>query len=244
MGVEVNHAGDVVVEMMGREGSVWRCLHGGPLTAQNMEELTPHPAMDWPRIRRRNVALLAKLTDLYGSCAVLARSGQEVVGVIRFYPKAVWQMQGACGLCLQQCEPNGPADAFAQSAFARLEQMEDKTLEVHCLTVGQPGVPGGTYQRKGIGTRMVRELERWAAERGWRAIEATAHEDLPTLYAVTGNTGRRFWEKLGYAVGMMEVETAFTNDSDFTRTLKREAVAIGLQEGDIVNRYTMRKELA
>jgi ribosomal protein S18 acetylase RimI-like enzyme len=236
-------APDVTIEMMGTEFPVWRCLHGGPIDAENLEQTTPHPAMDWPRIRKRNLSLLERLTQLYGSCAVLAREGQDVVGMIRFYPKAACALPGAHGLCLQQCEPNGPADAFADAGLPAFEQIQDKTLTIHCLTVGLPGRPGGRYQRKGIATRMVRELERWAQGRGWAAIEAPAYEDLLTLYAMTGNAGRAFWERLGYTIATTDVEQAFTNDSDFTRVLKQEALAIGLKAQAIVNRYTMRREL-
>lgn len=243
MSTSVADTPDITVEMMGADFPVWRCLHGGPLNPDNLEQTTPHPAMEWPRVRKRNVALLETLTKLYGSCAVLAREGRDVVGMIRFYPKAVWKLTGAHGLCLQQCEPNGPADGFAEAGLPEFEQIQDKTLEIHCLTVGLPGRPGGRYQRKGIATRMVHELERWATERGWHAIEATAHEDLPTLYAMTGNAGRAFWERLGYSAAAVGVEQAFTNDSDFTRTLKQEAMAIGLKAEASVNRYTMRREL-
>lgn len=229
--------------MMTGEFPLWRCLHGGPLTRENIEQTTPHPAMDWPRIRKRNLATLAKLTELYGSCAVLARDGDAVVGSIRFYPKAVWKMNAPCGFCLQQCEPGGPGDGFADLAWPRFEEIADKTLAIHCLTVGLPGQPGGTYQRKGIASAMVRRLETWAQQRGWGAIEASAYEDLPTLYAITGCTGRRFWEKLGYRAAEVSVESAFTNDSDFTRTLRKEAADAGLKPEAIVNKYRMRREL-
>jgi hypothetical protein len=229
--------------MMTGDYLVWRCLHGGALTTENLEHTTPHPAMDWPRIRTRNLPLMRKLTELYGSCAVLARDGEAIVGMIRFYPKAIWQMNAPRGFCMQQCDPAGPADTFAEAVLPPLQDIDDKTLQVHCLTVGSPGRPGGDYQRKGIASRMVRELERWARERVWQAIEAAAYEELPTLYAVTGNAGRRFWEKLGYTTASVEIEQALTNDSDFTRTLRREAAAAGLREDDIVNRYRMRRQL-
>lgn len=68
---------DVMIEMMSKNFLVWRCLHDGPLTKQNVDQPQSNPQCSWPEFRVRNLSLLEKLTDLYGSCAVLARDGDQ-----------------------------------------------------------------------------------------------------------------------------------------------------------------------
>ena len=108
---------DIAIEMMPPDLILWRCLHGGPLTRENLERCEPRPEMDWPALRARNVPLLRKLTEAYGACAVVAREGDRIVGTLRFYPKAVWTMAGSDGFCLQQPFPCGPPQDFADTAF-------------------------------------------------------------------------------------------------------------------------------
>ena len=79
---------EVVVEMMPADFILWRCLHGGPLTRDNLERCEPNPQVDWAGVRSRNVPLLRALTEAYGACAVVAREGDRIVGTLRFYPRA------------------------------------------------------------------------------------------------------------------------------------------------------------
>lgn len=58
--------------------------------------------MPWARYREWNIPLLAKITRTYGACAILARAGNEIVGQLRFYLKAIVSLENAGGLCLQQ----------------------------------------------------------------------------------------------------------------------------------------------
>lgn len=227
---------------------LWRCLHGGPLSLESVDHPTPSARMPWEALRARNLPLLEALTRAYGACAMLAWEGERVVGMLRFYPKAVATLPEAGGLCLQQEYPAGQSDALAEQAFPSLEALVDKTLLVHCLMVGAPSREGNAYQRRGIGTRLARELETWAKERGWGAIEATAYVDLPILYAYTGQAGVRFWERLGYRVVETDVEPAFEGDlseelAGFLRTMRSEAVELGMDPETVTRRYTMRLEL-
>lgn len=227
---------------------LWRCLHGGPLSLEDVDHPVPDERMPWDALRARNLPLLEAFTRAYGACAMLAWEGARVVGMLRFYPKAVAALPEAGGLCLQQEYPAGPSDALATPAFPPFEALEDKTLAVHCLMVGAPSREGNAYQRRGIGTRLARELAAWAQERGWQAIEATAYVDLPIVYACFGQAGVRFWERLGYRVIETEVEPAFRGDlseemADFLRTMRREAEGLGLDPEVVTRRYTMRLEL-
>ena len=129
---------DVVVEPMTEEFILWRCLHGGPLARDTIDQYPPGGTIPWERYRERNIPLLVKITRTYGACAIIARDGDEIVGKLRFYPKAVCDLEGAGSLCLQQDHPAGPVDDFADRDFPALAQIADKTLVVHCMMTGSP----------------------------------------------------------------------------------------------------------
>ncbi len=237
----------IVIEMMSNEFILWRCLHSGPLTKETVDHPEPHPQVPWERLRVRNLPLLAKLTETYGSCAVIARHGNQIVGQLRFYPKAICDMAASGpGLCMQQEFPNGPADDFVENNFPSLDEIADKTLFVHCMMTGSPQQKSNPYQRQGLGSGMVRKLIEWARRRGWSAIEAHAYADLPCLYAVTGQAGRTFWEKLEFRVVKSDVEPAFIGDTckGFVEGLLKEAAELGIDADAARARHTMRLDLA
>jgi GNAT superfamily N-acetyltransferase len=236
---------DLTLSMMSSSDLIlWRCLHGGPLSRENLEHPAPHPDVPWEVVRARNLPLLQKLTEVYGSCAVLAWAGDEVVGTLRYYPKEVYTLYGAGMLCLQQLFPYGPGDDFAGIDFLPKEQLADKTLLIHCLMTGSPSQKENPYQRKGLGSRLVRKLIEWAAENGWEAVETTTAEDLPLLYEISGGAGITFWRKLGFRVVETGVEPELLKDNDLVRTLHAQAAAIGLPPERVKNKYTMRFEIA
>jgi hypothetical protein len=77
---------ELVVEPMRGDFLLWRCLHGGPISRRTIDNPPPNLEVDWPFVRARNIPLLEKLTQAYGSCAIVARDGDDVVGTLRFYP--------------------------------------------------------------------------------------------------------------------------------------------------------------
>lgn len=236
----------VTIEMMAEEFLVWRCLHGGPLTTESIEEWPADAGMPWQELRARNVPLLGKLTRSYGACAVLARDGEAVVGTLRFYPKALCPAPrlDCFGMCLQQPHPNGPPDDLASAHFPPIEQLADKTLFVHCLMLAAdaPGRP--SYRRRGFGRRMAERLMEWAGQGGWAAIEATGYEDLEIVYSVTGVAGKTFWERLGFRVAEVGVEPGFDQYPDILKVLIEQGRAVGLSADAAKTKYTMRLKLA
>ena len=237
---------NVVIEMMSSEFILWRCLHDGPLTKQTLDQPHPWSHVPWDLFRARNVPILSKLTEVYGSCAVIARDGNQIVGQLRFYPKVVCNMAApGPGLCLQQAFPS-PADHFVAGSFPPLDQIVDKTLFVHCLMTGSSNQEDNPYQRKGLGSRMARALIDWARSKGWCAIEAHAYADLPCIYVITGQAGRAFWEKLGFREVGSTIEPAFTESSHsgFVDNLLKEAAEKGVNAEAAKNKYTMRLDLA
>ncbi len=232
------------VEMMAEKAWLWRCLHGGPLTAASLDAPGADGQVPWAQFRDRNLAFLRNLAATYGASAVVARSGDSIIGHLRFYPKAVRDLapQGL-GLCLQQEYPYGPAEDLGRRAFPELGEIADKTLLVHCMMLAPDGTGEGSLRRRGLGTRMARTLVEWAAANGWEAIEATAYEALPVIYATSGQADGRFWEALGFCLVRTEREPALETESEFVRTMRKEALAQGLDPSKISNKYLMRLEL-
>lgn len=232
----------LIVEPMREEFILWRCLHGGPLSRENIDNPAPHPEIDWPLTRARNVPALGKLVRTYGSCAIVARDGAQVIATLRFYPKTLCSFSaGGAAFCLQQPYPAGPADGLAARDFPGLGELSDKTLFVHCLMIVSPKDDPGRYKRQGLATRMARELIRWAGEQGWRAIEANAYEEIPLLYAIGGVAGKRFWEPLGFDLAGADTEPGLSGE--LLDTVRADAVAAGVPAEHAANRYRMRLEL-
>ncbi len=231
---------DVVIEPMSEEFILWRCLHSGPLACGTIEQWPSDSQVDWKRYRKRNVPILKALTRTYGACAILARDGDQVVGQMRFYPRVVWKMMGAGELCLQQDHPNGPSDDFVQAGFPPLAQIRDKTLLIHCLMTGSPQREDNPFQRKGIGSRMVRSLIEWAKANGWERIEVDAFEDLPLIYRMTGSAGKTFWERLGFHTADRHPHPHLQERSDFVEELEEEAASVGIPPERARDRLIMR----
>jgi GNAT superfamily N-acetyltransferase len=174
----------------------------------------------------------------------LARQGEAVVGHLRFYPKAVFDLAApGLGLCLQQEFPSGPDDDLGQIGFPPLDKNADKTLLVHCMMIA-PDEPGReSLRRRGIGRRMAGKLIDWATANGWRAVEATAYSSLPIVYTISGQAGRSFWEDLGFRLVRTEREPLLGQENDFVRTMREQARARGIDPSAVSDRFTMRRDL-
>ncbi len=237
------NAAGLVVEPMGEDLFLWRCLHGGLLNPGNIEHPPAQPDLDWKRLRARNLPLLEKLTRTYGACAMVARDGADIIATLRFYPKplCVFSDAGGAGFCLQQEHPAGPAVDLAERDFPPLFDLPDQTLFVHCMLIVSPGGEPGRFRRRGLATRMAGELIRWAREKGWKAIEATAYEEIPWLYSISGVAGRRFWERLGFVTAASDTEPGMKGE--ILETVRKEAVAAGIPAARAADRYRMRLDL-
>lgn len=236
----------LVIEPMSEEFILWRCLHGGPLSNDNINRWSSTDILPFERYCSRNKPLLIKLTQTYGACAILARDGDHIVGQLRFYPESVCGMEGSGGLCLMQDPPGGPLETFVESDFPELDQIEDKTLVVHCLMTGSSMQKENPYQRKGIGSSMVSALIEWAKTNGWERIKADAFEDLPIIYECTGSAGFTFWQKLGFQIldRHPHPELQDRNQfSEFISTLEEQAKPMGITPERAVDRIVMQLRL-
>jgi len=234
---------DIVIEPMTEEFILWRCLHYGPLSCLTIDQWPSEGPIDWERCRKRNMPLLKKLTRAYGSCAILARAGDRVVGQLRFYPRAVWNMEKAGELCLQQDYPNGPTEDLVDADFPSLARLGDKTLAVHCFMTGSPQQKENPFQRKGIATGMVKFLIQWAGSKGWERIEVDAFEDLPLVYEITGSAGYPFWQRLGFRIVDRHPHPYLQDRSEFVETLEEQAGSVGIPPESARDRLIMRFDL-
>lgn len=231
---------NILIEPMTEKFILWRCLHYGPISRENINQWPSESDIDWERYRKRNIPLLLKLTRTYGACAVLASIDEKIVGQLRFYPKHICNPQGTGGLCLLQDFPNGPSDDLADSDFPPLEYIEDKTLFIHCFMTGSSLQKDNPYQRKGIGTRMVRFIIEWARSHGWERIEVDAFEDLPLIYEITGSAGITFWKKLGFQQVDRYPHPYLQEPSDFVEKLEAQARSMGISPEKAKDKIVMR----
>lgn len=237
-------AAPIVVEMMSGSALLWRCLHGGPLTAVSIDARGADGPTPFETFRERNLGFLRNVVETYGSCAVVAKRGEAVVGHLRFYPKAVRDLSApGLGLCLQQEFPSGPADDLGRMRLPPLHAIADKTLLVHCMMVLADGAWGGSLRRLGLGRRMAATLVDWAGATGWRAVEATAYASVPIVYTVSGQAGRSFWEGLGFRLARTEREPLLLEENEFVRTMREQAAASGIDPATIADKYVLRRDL-
>jgi len=228
---------------------LWRCLHHGPLSKQTIEQWPGEAEqnINFKKIRALNIPLLKKLVKMYGTCVIVARDGDEIIGMLRFYPKAVMSMNKAGYMCLQQDYPAGPAEDIINEQFPSFEEIEDKTLKVHCIMTSRPyagdketeifgtrclgKVKAGA--RKGIGLKLAHALVDWARQNGWKRIELTTFADLDIFYGTTGGAGKGFWEKAGFRVENIRPMSPDDWPDEKARALidiQAKAAGIGLNE--------------
>ena len=160
--------------------------------------------------------------------------------MLRFYPKSVCSLNGDGGFCLQQDPPNGPAFNLCNSEFPSLEQIDDKTLMIHCMMTGSPQQEENPYQRKGIATQMGKTLIEWAQGKGWRGIEVEAFEDIPIVYEITGSAGQTFWAKIGFRAIDRCPHPELQKRDPFVDTLEKQAVSLGITPERARDRIIMR----
>lgn len=85
---------------MDKSFNLFRCIHVGPLSPSNIEKMSMKRLSE--EQLDRNKKFLARLTDTYGSCAMLAIENGFVVAHARFYPQIIFELAGKKHLCCQE----------------------------------------------------------------------------------------------------------------------------------------------
>lgn len=152
---------------------------------KDVPDLWPNPPI---------AAYFRKVMAAYGSSAITAWQGRNLVGFLPFMPLN-------CGLpemvfCV--CAPTHTQPALEKINAAEpipFEQLSPKVLKAQCASVNW------RLYRQGIGSAMARYLVTWARVQGWERIEgwAFAQPDVDDAYIWIPSI--QFWEKAGFEAG-------------------------------------------
>jgi hypothetical protein len=74
--------------MMDEQTMLCRCMHGGPVPLDDASSVLPEVSQDAVE------TFWKAMIDKYGSCAVLVLDGEDIVGVLWFYPDIVREQLG------------------------------------------------------------------------------------------------------------------------------------------------------
>ena len=237
------------------------CLHEGSLDGVasalvpdvDVGDLPPHPWSDrtildlaerCPGISHGNSdfeegrEFLREMIQRYGTCALLAWEGQNIVGQIRFYPMTIARL-----IMDSQTDPSPLLDCAA----ACDPQDDEGTLWVQCVMTSAPYRDGNDAKklgaRRGVGLNLAQALVSWAGDHGWRRIVKVAHCDLDWFYGIQGGGGRAFWEKAGFEEIGSFLRRAWDFAPDAWAVVKAQMAEKGMTERDIWTWYRMAYEL-
>jgi len=148
--------------------TLFRCIHVGPLSPSNIETKSikglSRDQLD------RNKTFLARLADVYGSCAMVAIEKECVVAHARFYPRIVFDRAGIKHFCCQQPQ-YGVTQQMREMELPELDKITDQTLVIECWHVHK------NYQSQGIGNALLDGIVEWAQQHGWKTVKASAAPD-------------------------------------------------------------------
>jgi len=224
------------------------CLHDGPVDTGTFEpppDPLPggHPPHPWSEgtlvavaeayrehqlYHPRPAAFMREMVRRYGTCAILAWDGRNVVGHLRFYPMKVARL----------FVPE--RDDFPPLSWACEPEEDEGTLWVQCVMASRPYIGPGPDRvtgrnwppmaeagaRRGVGLELARGLVGWAREHEWKRIVKIAHSDIHCFYGQLGGGGKAFWEKVGFRVA-----DSFQRRPDWSADFIALAEAQGRDEG-------------
>jgi GNAT superfamily N-acetyltransferase len=157
----------MLITPMNTDFILYRCLHAGPLSRANIEQLSANIKSLPKEQLQRNEVFLRRLTETYGACAMLAMENEYVIGYARFYPGVVFDVIGRKHFCCQQPEYAANADM----TFVELPSMtdiNDPVIEIHCWFIHKD------FRGQGISHKILGGILEWAKKHHWKAVKASA----------------------------------------------------------------------
>jgi len=152
---------------MDKDFILWRCVHSGRLSPSNIEKMSVNVQGLAKEQLDRNKEFLGRCIDTYGSCAMLAIEGDNVVAHARFYPQIICDQ---CHFCCQD-----PTYAISQQMVERdlppIENPPDRILRIDCILVHKD------YRGRGLSHALIDGILEWARAHDWRAVRAWASPD-------------------------------------------------------------------
>ena len=170
------------------------CLHGGAVPLARLQELaagTPFESQFGLALGVHS-RLMWAVARAYGATGVVAVASDQIVGLLRFAPRALRETLGH--LCPQD-EPYARALAKAdEAALPDADQLGPRALQIECLQIAE------AYQSRGIGQGLVGQAIAWARAHGWEELWAEGIAAIYPLMAWAGQMSARALEKHGFEV--------------------------------------------
>ena len=118
----------------------------------------------------RNKKFLARLIDIYGSCAMLAIEGDFVVGQARFYPEVIFDLAGQKHICCQ--DPRFAAtQQMIKMDLPTIQNPANRILRIHCWLIHKD------YLGRGLSHALLDGILEWALSHSWKLVRAYAGPD-------------------------------------------------------------------
>ncbi len=167
-----------------------RCIHCGPLSAANIEEMrSSKPALSEEQFER-NRQFLTRVIDAYGSCAMLAVEGDLVVAHARFYPQSICDQHQFC--CQDPTYPI--TQEMVEMDLPTLENRDERILRIDCFLVHKD------YRGQGLSHALLEGILEWAKEHDWKAVRAYAAVDNYWLSSQICQPMLRTYAKHGFQI--------------------------------------------
>jgi GNAT superfamily N-acetyltransferase len=221
------------------------CLHDGPVSLSRLPELAKGTSFEKEFHLDAGVhaTRLRELSHACGATGVAAVEGDQIVGLLRFFPSRLQDVVGY--LCPQEEQRARRIAALDVSALPSFEDLQPKTLWMGCFQV----VP--SHRSRGVGGAMVQKTIDWCRQHGWEEIEASGVEHIFPIMAWCGMMSARSLHKHGFEVegcetdqGIKEavVSQRLGHHGEEIRQIWEEEHA-GISEDEAAVRYTLRLRL-
>jgi GNAT superfamily N-acetyltransferase len=196
----------IEIRAMGEGFIVYRKMYVPPLTPDNIGKVNPG---DWAehlekfgdrRWRKLIEEFLRKHIQVIGSCAILAWNGDGVIGKMYFTTKEMWDAFRAadCWFCVEHETMPEFIQSLSDERIEALLASPSRTLQMLCFNIGHQDE---RYHGQGIAKAMVRYLQQWARERGWRRLVMESCPDITPSIVLGEHVLRRgTLERLGFHV--------------------------------------------
>ena len=157
----------MIIRPMDKNFILFQCVHCGPLNPSNIGTKSRNIAGTSKEQLERNKKFLTRLTDTYGSCAMLAIEGNSVAAHARFYPQILLDQVDFCchdpkyAITQEMVEMNLPA----------IENPADRILKIDCFLVHID------YRGQGLSHALINGILDWAQSHDWKTVRAHAASD-------------------------------------------------------------------
>ena len=157
----------MIIRPMDKDFILFQCLHCGPLSPSNIETKSRNKEGISKEQFERNKKFLTRITDAYGSCAMLAIEGNSVVAPARFYPQIILNQVDFC------C--HDPKYAITQKMvemdLPAIENPADRILKIDCFLVHEKN------RGQGLSHALIDGILEWAQSNNWKTVRAHAASD-------------------------------------------------------------------